>query len=483
MRKIISILHVSDLHRSKENPLTNNALLSSLINDQENYTQFEGHKIKSPDIIIVSGDVIRGSTNMEQSEIETADQYIEAEEFLISLANKFLNGDKEKIIIIPGNHDINWKSSIQSMNKLDVQDSMKSQYVKNVVNGAADVRWSWKDFSFYQIKDKDEYNNRLAPFCEFYNRFYDHKRTYDIKPEKQYDIYDYPELNIVIIAFNSCYNNDHLRFVGDIHPACIADANIEIKKFKKKGRLVLGTWHHNTKGLPYEDNYMDTGKLKNFIDSGITVGFHGHQHKTELIQDYNDVTQQKRIIIFSAGTLCGGPSELPTGNSRQYNIIEIDWDDEADSIKVALNVREKTNTSTFENPIWAQGRIDSNLISRYSIDIAKPNKPDNDFLLLELEQLIRDNKLEESKKMIDILDAKDGYVRKYIAEYLLKSEDNEFAIKIFSVPQTEEEAVILLTALISINDASISAEVMKDFKFPESNSIKALIKTLQFISK
>jgi predicted phosphodiesterase len=483
MKKAISILHVSDLHRSKENALTNNALMSSLINDQENYTQFDDYIIKSPDIIIVSGDVIRGSTNMAQSEIETADQYVEAEEFLVELANRFLSGDKEKIIIIPGNHDINWKSSVQSMEKIDVPDNLKGQYIKNVVNGTADVRWSWRDFSFYQISDKAEYNNRLAPFCEFYHRFYDCKRTYDINPEKQYDIYDYPELNVVIVAFNSCYNNDHLRFVGDIHPACIADANIEIKKFKKKGRLILGTWHHNTKGLPYEDNYMDTGKLKNFIDSGIAVGFHGHQHKTELIQDYNNVVQQKRIVVFSAGTLCGGPNELPTGNNRQYNIVEIDWDDDADNITVTLNVREKTNTSTFENPIWVPGRIDSNLISRYSVDIPKPNKPDNNLLLLELEQLIRENRFEKAKKMIKVLDINDAYVRKYIAEYLVKSDDNEFAIEIFFTPKTEEEAVIVLSALISINNTKMSKKFLDNFQFLESNSIKTLVKTLEAISK
>src|SRR5690349_8148261 len=102
MTGIMSILHISDLHRSKGSEITNTALLASLVNDNDKFTAHETPRIKSPDIIIVSGDVIRGSVKLDGSEIEVQGQYDEAIEFLNQLTIQFLNGDKKRIIIIPG---------------------------------------------------------------------------------------------------------------------------------------------------------------------------------------------------------------------------------------------------------------------------------------------------------------------------------------------------------------------------------------------
>src|SRR5206468_2209681 len=119
---------------------------------------------------------------------------------------------------------------------------------------------------------------------------------------------------------------------------------------------------------------MDSSKLKNFINSGIALGFHGHQHKTEIIQEYSDVIEQKKIIVFSAGTLCGGPGELPAGNNRQYNLIEIETQD-ISSMGVTLHVREKTDSSSFDNPIWGAGTVDSHPVSHHTVTIDKPAGP------------------------------------------------------------------------------------------------------------
>ena len=260
MKGKISILHISDLHRSKGAEISNTALLSSLLQDLDKYTISETPKIKAPDIIIVSGDIIRGSSKSDGSEIEVQKQYDEAISFLNELTNRFLGGNKNRIIIIPGNHDIDWKFSKESMEKidsskvLDGENILKWEYLKEALNQNSITRWSWKDLSFYTIMDKGKYNQRLEAFAKFYEKFYDGKRKYSLNPEEQYDIFDFPEFELTITAFNSCYNNDHLRFVGDIHPECIANVNMALRELHKKGRLVLSTWHHNTKGLPYDSN-------------------------------------------------------------------------------------------------------------------------------------------------------------------------------------------------------------------------------------
>lgn len=454
MNNRVSILHISDLHRSKDCEISNVALLSSLLKDKERYTVIENPRIKSPDIIIVSGDIIRGSVKPDGSEEEVQNQYEEAMLFLNDLTNHFISKNKNRIIIIPGNHDIDWKFSKESMEKIDSskifdeKNTLKMEILKEALNQNSTTRWSWKELSFYKITEVEKYNKRLEAFANFYNTFYEGKRTYSLEPKEQYDIFDFPEFNLTIAAFNSCYNNDHLRLVGDIHPECIANVNMGLSALQKKGRLVLSTWHHSTKGLPYDSSYMDNSKLKNFIDSGISIGLHGHQHKTELIHEYSDVIEQKKIIVFSAGTLCGGPNELPVGINRQYNLIEIVNMEENPNLKVTLHVREKTDSSPFDNPIWTAGRIDSKNVSHYSLEIEKPITADISVTLIEVEKLMIDTNYKDAKAVLLSLDLNDAFVRKFLVECILQTEDFDLAINVFSEPQTDEESIVVLNAAI-----------------------------------
>ncbi len=492
MTEIISILHISDIHRSQGCEISNNALLSSLINDKNQYTAYETPKIKSPDIIIVSGDIIRGSSKSDGSEVEVQNQYEEAINFFNELANHLLNGNKKRIVILPGNHDIDWKYSKESMEKidsakvLDEKNTLKWEFYNDSFNQFSSfMRWSWKDLSFYKIVDNEKYNKRLEAFTNFYSTFYGNERKYSLDPKQQYDIFDFPEFNLTITAFNSCYGNDHLRFVGDIHPECIANVNLKLLDFKKKGRLILGAWHHNTKGLPYESNYMENGRLKNFIDSGIAIGFHGHQHKTEIIHEFSDVIEQKKITVFSAGTLCGGPNELPVGNNRQYNLIEIKSVAENENLNVTLHVREKTESSPFDNPIWTAGRIDSKNVSHYSLEIKKPIALDINGGLLEIEKLMNVKNYSDAKSALLKLSIEDDFVRKFLAECILQTEDFALALKVFMIPRTNEEAIAVLNATIQLGNKTQMTEAANRAKALSLSdpAIKELIKKIEVITK
>jgi hypothetical protein len=257
-------------------------------------------------------------------------------------------------------------------------------------------------------------------------------------------------------------------------------------KHRKKGRLILATWHHNTKGLPYDSNYMDNSKLKNFIDSGIAIGFHGHQHKTELIHAYNDVIEQRKIIVFSAGTLCGGPNELPVGNNRQYNLIEIDWGNPSDDfMSVKLHTREKSDSSSFENPIWKQGRIDSVLVSHHTVQIPKPKQPDSGIFLIEVEQLMQNKDFIEAKKRLLNLDLNDDFVRTFLTECIIQTEDFELALNLFDDPKSDGEIIAVLNAAKQTNNKKKMRELLEKAKpFSTSNPlIKELTKKIEALLK
>ena len=89
-RMKISIMHISNLHRDPRNPISNEALLNSLIQDVEN-SSAEDPAIPPPQIIIVSGDIIQGTgKDAEKPDEVLREQYDQAEQFLGALADRLL---------------------------------------------------------------------------------------------------------------------------------------------------------------------------------------------------------------------------------------------------------------------------------------------------------------------------------------------------------------------------------------------------------
>src|SRR5437870_2400034 len=103
----ISILHISDLHRNPDSPIRNDALLGSLENDRQRYTMKEDPLVRPPDIIIVSGDIIQGvPPGTIDVDEKLREQYGEALDFLGQAADLLVAGDRQRVVLVPGNHDV-----------------------------------------------------------------------------------------------------------------------------------------------------------------------------------------------------------------------------------------------------------------------------------------------------------------------------------------------------------------------------------------
>ena len=219
----LSVLHISDLHRDAENPLRNPILLESLKRDRDRYTTQESPCIRPPDLIIVSGDLIQGvKHDVSDAEAALRSQYQEALEFLTSLADEFMDGDKQRIIVVPGNHDVSdytFRQSLEPIN-MDVGLNTKSKLVEELFTPESPLRWSWSEFALFRIVSPEMYKQRFAAFVDFYNRFYEEQRLYTTEPEKQFDVFDFPNWGITIVGFCSCHHNDLLNRQGAIHPDC-----------------------------------------------------------------------------------------------------------------------------------------------------------------------------------------------------------------------------------------------------------------------
>lgn len=385
--------------------------------------------------------------------------------------------DKTRIIIVPGNHDIDWNKSQLSMQKED-DDNRQNNYIA-LCKLNPFIRWSWKDLCFYRIIDKEKYEDRFALFSKFYNDFYND--TYPLDCDDQFKIYDIPQFGLTFIGFNSCYLNDHLNFSGIIKPDCISKASDELRRYYNQGRILISVWHHNTIGLPNENNYMDKRILRSMMDKHIQIGLHGHHHFCQVMYENKSIFEEDKLLIVSAGTLYGDTKSLPSGTKRQYNLIEINTDN--DKATISIFSREDKSQGEYSIPSWGEGRINDSSRSILTTEIPISKQPS---IEEKLNLIIQDVELSQDYdsgiRQLTKLDVENPLVRKFLLEYLTKSENYQSIYYYFHNPQNNIEIISLLNAVIELNDKSKEEEVlaMENIRNSTDSSVKHLLNQIKY---
>ena len=443
----LSTLHISDLHRDSANPLRNPILLESLKRDRDRYTSEESPCIRPPDLIVVSGDLIQGvKHNPSGTEAALRKQYDEALEFLTRLAEEFVEGDKQRVIVVPGNHDVSdyhFRQSLEPID-MDIAATSKRKLVEELFTSGSPLRWSWPDFGLYRIVSPELYKQRFAAFVDFYNQFYDGQRSYSVDPESQFDVFDYPDWGITIVGFCSCHNNDLLNRQGAIHPDCIARAGESLRASSYEGRLRLAAWHHNIEGSPLQVDYMDPDAVQNFIDGGFSLGFHGHQHKPQYLNTRFRYGSDRRITVISAGTLCGSAAY---GFRRAYNIVELD----TEAMSGCLHVREMKNDN-LQTPIWGPSSVGPRPEGSLNFQFDAPPQPvvssnHSTSLLAQAAEHYENNQYREAAELLLPLFEHDKLARPLLLACLTRLSDAARINSVFDPPTSAAEAIALMDAL------------------------------------
>jgi len=395
-------------------------------------------------LAVVSGDIVYGvSATEHEADKKLTAQYDEALDFLVALTDGYFDGDREKIIIVPGNHDVSMPHVKRAVKAVPIPADIeeKKRLADKLFAYDTKFRWDWKTFTAYEITDDTIYADRMATFAAFYARFYQGKRTFPLDPTKQYMVHDFPEFELSFLALSSCHHNDLYNRTGRIHPDALAQATSEMLKLSRLGRLGIGVWHHNIQGGPNDNDYVDPEFLQILMDGMCGIGMHGHQHKPQLLEHRFSADQRQGISIISAGTLCGGPRSLPSGRLRSYNIIELDIEDR----KGTVFVRSMTN-SDFSNPVWAKRHIPE--FNGDSVDfklVGERRAPDAMAIAAEADNLSRAGlhrqAFEAAKRNLD-----NQYLRRIALNALLEMKDWAGIIQNFYDPKNPREFVTLSAA-------------------------------------
>lgn len=451
----ISIIIFSDFHSKLFAVDANPALISSIKSDSQRYFN-ENPPITAPELLIVCGDLVQGTGDLDDFEVgilEITEQYKKVQEFLNELCEEMFDGDKNNIIVVPGNHDISWPHSIRSMEKTEY----KSKYVKHLKTPEQNIRWSWDESSFFEITNFEQYNQRMSPFSEFYGLLYNGTREYSLDPKEQFDIFEYPEKKLLIVGFNSCFYNDHLNAIGMIHPECLARCHSEISKEKYNAFLKISVCHHGVQGNPTMQDFMDERTIQYMLDKGFHIGFHGHYHIYNLVNVRFQVDPSLTMPIFGCGTLYASPQNIPLGSSRQYSICEI----ESSFTNIRYHLR-KAIEQPHGLPIWVPGNIFQNNGNSYldvRITSFKPNIkregevpsvqeiPVDYKELMVIDDFIANKEYQLALDRLVTLDNKNPLVRRLMIEcnYFLENDDD--CIALIGVPNTITEFAYLVDVL------------------------------------
>lgn len=448
----VSILHISDLHKEEGDDFKN--LYQSMVDDSIRYMH---QGIQKPNVIVVSGDLIKGGNPNE-----IIKQYEEVYAFLNDLVDYFLDGDKKRIVIVPGNHDVDWnvcqdyiKPVPQStpQEQVDYQKKLKL-FLKEK---APKVRWNWNDQSLYAYEDDGIYNMRFQKFADFYERFYT-DRHYSLDPNEQYDVFEIPEYNLCFVGLNSCHLNDNLNRTGQINPTCVTRVGNQIKKRQAEGYVLVGVWHHNSSGRPMVNNYLDNRILNPIIDMGVHVALHGHQHYSGVVEEYHNAFKNGKLLMYSTGSLYGAAESLSYGAPRQYNILEMEK--VGDDLKLTVHLRQDNNSEEYGIPAWGDGNIKEIAKPSWTTTIPYPKQPMDEVKLSELvEKGMETGNYNDAIEMLKAEMEKNEVVHRMLIDLMMKNKSFRDVIEYIGDPADDESAIQLIKAASELNDRDVIKRV------------------------
>jgi hypothetical protein len=205
---------------------------------------------------------------------------------------------------------------------------------------------------------------------------------------------------------------------------------------------------------------MNADVLQVLIDHGFSLGMHGHQHRSQFIDERFILGADRKITVISASTLCAGPTALPAGNPRGYNVLEID----NTSFTGRLHQRRMLNHD-FTSPLWAPGQFGLTGTSCLDFQIQRPllNAPGLEAATADLSAAEADIRSKRYPSVVTRLlkHRNNPLARPLLLESYVQMRDLQGLIRDFWPPQSTPEAIHVADALWERKDTQRLKELLE----------------------
>jgi predicted phosphodiesterase len=312
------ILHLSDLH-----------LTGQFKAFDEVWNGPSAHLVPgSFDFIIVSGDLSQRSA---PSEYELLQAFLER-----SLLPLLVKHERERIILVPGNHDVDWNANIGERLSLSHEMETNPRFVEElraarVEPERSDLRVSIGKHGHLDVLriDPKRYPSRFQHVQHFFDTFYrgippsGRFQPFMLTREDtagHWSAHVFPEERIAFYGFNSCHRNDRYWTGAMFSAEAIEQARRHAEEHAK-GCLRIAVWHHGLdsgRGRPDHLSAQDLGSLYNI---GFRIGFHGHTHRSAY--ETFDALFGNRFCVVSTGSLGAGSEERPDAVGNQFSVAQV----------------------------------------------------------------------------------------------------------------------------------------------------------------
>lgn len=290
----MKLIHICDTHFDKRDLTLWNDMMESLFN-----TIADNCKDELFDMVLFSGDLIKKG----KGGCKTIDEGFESfEKHVVEPFRTRFRIGNEKIILTPGNHDIDRQAD--------------PQYTEDGLKKHLSSRENVKEFIEGLKEGQYDGIRRIFPYKKFIDNFYKDNQVTLKKSTLFYDVHEF-ELNGVKVGVASintawrCYNS-----AEDVSNIIVGlEQYVELAKYIDDCDIKIALMHHPLSNLAdFNKKVIETRVIKDF-----DILLFGHQHESEVTKIERSGSYE---IVTSGGT------QLSTGNIdsesyRYYNGFSI----------------------------------------------------------------------------------------------------------------------------------------------------------------
>lgn len=292
-RDSLTILHLSDpqfgpnqreVRGATAADRQHGTLQARLLQDLEEIAS--RHDVPQPELVMVTGDL---TENAKPS------QFTAFEAFAAALIAA-LGLPRERLVMVPGNHDVSWSGCEAYFNACEAAER----------------------------EPEPPYWPKWGSYADMFGRWYGAGSPMLFTEARPYSLFVYEELCTVVAGLNSTMlethrPGEHFGTVGEDQLRWFRDA---LAPFRREGWLRIAAVHHNVQRNATDDdaNLKDAGILELVLADELNLVLHGHTHDGKLGSLRPD------IPMVSTGSASVVSKARPHGVPCQYQVVSVKAD-------------------------------------------------------------------------------------------------------------------------------------------------------------